>query len=152
MVDLSLYSGFLLFLDISGGELLIIMIAIFIVFGPQRIPELARKVGKGINDIKQATNKIKSEISEEVKDVTDTVKDVSDTVNETTNLRKNVRSKYNEKVKETPQPEVDPYENLEKEKQQQQKKEEQIKKESTKKGSGKKTADNNKDKDTIKNK
>ncbi len=162
MIDLGLYSGFLLFLDISGGELLIIIIAIFVVFGPQKIPELARKVGKGLGEIKHATNKIKAEISEEVKDITDSVKEVSDTVKKTTDMRKNVKDKYNEKVKETPQPEVDPYEELEEERQKEKAERQKSKKSEDPNLSGeddkrKKVEedpikeDKDKDQDTIKN-
>ncbi|MCK5338476.1 MAG: twin-arginine translocase TatA/TatE family subunit [Bacteroidales bacterium] len=42
----------LLFLDISFGEIFIIVAVIFIIFGPQKIPEIARKVGKGMREIK----------------------------------------------------------------------------------------------------
>ncbi len=51
-----------LFFDISSGELLIIILALFVVFGPRQIPEIARKVGKGVNEIKRVSNDIKDEI------------------------------------------------------------------------------------------
>jgi len=51
-----------LFFDISSGELIIIVAAIFLVFGPKKIPEIARKIGKGINEVKKASNDIKDEI------------------------------------------------------------------------------------------
>jgi len=63
----------LLFLDISGGELLIILIVAFLVFGPQRIPEIARKIGRGMSEIKKASNQIRNEINKEVKDVKNSV-------------------------------------------------------------------------------
>ena len=56
----------LLFLDISFGEIFIIVAVIFIVFGPQKIPEIARKVGKGMREIKKASSDIKREINQEV--------------------------------------------------------------------------------------
>jgi len=56
----------LLFLDISFGEIFIIMAVIFIVFGPQRIPEIARKVGKGLREVRKASTEIKREINQEV--------------------------------------------------------------------------------------
>ena len=55
----------LLFLDISFGEIFIIVAVIFIIFGPQKIPEIARKVGKGMREIKKASNEIKREINRE---------------------------------------------------------------------------------------
>ena len=56
----------LLFLDISFGEIFIIIVVIFIVFGPQKIPEFARKFGKGMREIKKASTEIRREINREV--------------------------------------------------------------------------------------
>ncbi|MEA3476537.1 MAG: twin-arginine translocase TatA/TatE family subunit [Bacteroidota bacterium] len=56
----------LLFLDISGGEILLVIIVIFVVFGPSKIPEIARTLGKGFNEVRNASNQIKKEINQEV--------------------------------------------------------------------------------------
>ncbi len=56
----------LLFLNISGGEILVILVVIYLVFGPKKIPELARMLGKGINEMRRATNEIKEEINREI--------------------------------------------------------------------------------------
>jgi len=56
-----------LFFDISTGEILIILIVVFIVFGPSKIPELSKKIGRGIYEIKRASNEIKREIDTEVR-------------------------------------------------------------------------------------
>jgi sec-independent protein translocase protein TatA len=56
----------LLFLDISFGEIFIVITVIFIIFGPQKIPELARKFGKGMREIKKASSEIQREINREV--------------------------------------------------------------------------------------
>ena len=56
----------LFFLDISFGEIFIIITVIFIIFGPQKIPEIARKVGKGVRQIKKASTEIQREINTEV--------------------------------------------------------------------------------------
>lgn len=55
----------LLFLDISFGEIFIIVAVIFIIFGPQKIPEIARKVGKGMREVKKASSEIQREINRE---------------------------------------------------------------------------------------
>lgn len=53
----------LLFLgDLGGGELLLIMVVILIFFGANKIPELARGLGKGIREFKDASREIRSEI------------------------------------------------------------------------------------------
>jgi sec-independent protein translocase protein TatA len=57
----------LLFFDISGGELFVILLVAFIVFGPSKIPEVARKIGKGMNEIRRASDEIKREINKETR-------------------------------------------------------------------------------------
>ncbi|GAB3233332.1 hypothetical protein GCM10027346_21230 [Hymenobacter seoulensis] len=53
----------LLFLgDLGGGELMLIMVVILIFFGANKIPELARGLGKGIREFKDASREIRSEI------------------------------------------------------------------------------------------
>lgn len=57
-------------LFISGAEIAIILFIALIFFGADKIPDFARNLGKGLNEIKQATNDIKREIrssSESVK-------------------------------------------------------------------------------------
>ena len=42
---------------------MLIVLAIFLIFGPDKIPGLARSMGKFINEIKHATDDIKKEIN-----------------------------------------------------------------------------------------
>ncbi len=53
--------NFILF--ISGGEIFLILFIVVMVFGADKIPEVARGLGKGMRVLKDATNDIKSEIS-----------------------------------------------------------------------------------------
>lgn len=53
----------LLFFDFGSGEIMLIILAIFLIFGPDKIPGLARNMGKFINEIKHATDDIKKEIN-----------------------------------------------------------------------------------------
>lgn len=55
----------LLFFDFGSGEILLIILAVFLIFGPDKIPELARNLGKFVNDIKRASEDIKTEINRE---------------------------------------------------------------------------------------
>ncbi|WP_375238220.1 twin-arginine translocase TatA/TatE family subunit [Aurantibacter sp.] len=50
-------------LFISGGEIGVIILIIVMVFGADKIPEIARGLGKGIKQVKNATNDIKYEIT-----------------------------------------------------------------------------------------
>ncbi len=61
--------SFILLFGISGGEIFIILLLILILFGPKKIPEIARSLGKGINEIKKVQRDINAEIhrySEEI--------------------------------------------------------------------------------------
>lgn len=61
----------LLFLGNMGGyEILLIMLVILIFFGAKKIPELARGLGKGIREFKDATNEIKDELENGVNEKT----------------------------------------------------------------------------------
>ena len=55
----------LLFLNFLGtGEFVLIAFVFLLLFGPDKIPGLARNLGKGIRRIKDASNDIKQEIHE----------------------------------------------------------------------------------------
>ncbi|MHA6279802.1 Sec-independent protein translocase subunit TatA/TatB [Salinimicrobium sp. CAU 1759] len=49
-------------LFISGAEIAFIMFILVMVFGADKIPEIAKGLGKGMRSIKNATNDIKSEV------------------------------------------------------------------------------------------
>lgn len=54
---------FLLFLgDLGGGEILLILGVILIFFGAKRIPELARGLGQGLREFKDASGQLRGAI------------------------------------------------------------------------------------------
>lgn len=55
----------LLFFDFGSGEIILILLVAFLIFGPDKIPEMARSIGKFINDIKRASEDIKTEVNRE---------------------------------------------------------------------------------------
>ncbi|GEM_PF-1308574 len=57
--------SFLLFLDIGGGELLVILLVAFLLFGPGKMTEMAKKIGKAVHDLRKATNDMTREIQNE---------------------------------------------------------------------------------------
>jgi len=52
-----------IFLFISGGEIAFILFIAIMVFGADKLPEIARGLGKGMRTLKDATNDIKQEIT-----------------------------------------------------------------------------------------
>ena len=58
-----------IFLAMPGtGEMIMILIAILLLFGGKKIPELMRGIGKGIKDFKNAKDNVSSEIEQGMKD------------------------------------------------------------------------------------
>lgn len=49
-------------------ELIIILVIALIIFGPGKLPELGKSLGKGISEFRKATNGVKKEINEAVKE------------------------------------------------------------------------------------
>ena len=59
----------LLFLgDLGGGEVLVILMAVLMLFGADKIPGIARAFGRGIQEFKDATDHIKNELEQSIKD------------------------------------------------------------------------------------
>lgn len=58
-------------LFISGAEIAFVIFIVIMVFGADKVPEIARGLGKGMRQLKDATNDIKSEITKtaDVKDL-----------------------------------------------------------------------------------
>jgi len=54
----------------QGGEWLIILLLILLLFGAKRLPELARSLGKGVSQFKKAMNEATSEIEKVKGEVT----------------------------------------------------------------------------------
>ena len=73
-----------MFLFISGLEIVFILFIVVMVFGADRIPEIARGLGKGMRQLKDATNEVKAEIQKSAdKQGLDTnfTKDIKDEIN-----------------------------------------------------------------------
>jgi sec-independent protein translocase protein TatA len=51
-----------MYLFISGPEIFVILLIVVMLFGSDKLPEIARGLGKGMRQIKDATNDIKQEI------------------------------------------------------------------------------------------
>ncbi len=47
---------------IGGSEVFLIILAILVLFGAKQLPELARGLGKGVAELKKATDDIKKDV------------------------------------------------------------------------------------------
>jgi len=72
-----MYTGTLLdFLNMGGGEIMLILAVVLLLFGGKKLPELARGLGKGIRDFKDASEGVKREIHRNINSM-DVEKDLS---------------------------------------------------------------------------
>lgn len=72
-------------LFIGGTEIIFILFIVVMVFGADKIPEIARGLGKGMRTLKDATNDIKQEVTKSAKEngIIDT--EVTQSINEELN-------------------------------------------------------------------
>jgi sec-independent protein translocase protein TatA len=56
-----------MFGSLGMPELIVIFVIALIVFGPRKLPELGRSLGRGINEFKRATSSLQSTLEDEVR-------------------------------------------------------------------------------------
>ena len=61
-----MFSSFYLFFEFGAGEIMFIMLVALLLFGGDKLPELARGLGKGIRDFKDASEGVKREITNQI--------------------------------------------------------------------------------------
>ncbi len=70
------------FLFIGTTEIMFILFIVIMVFGADKIPDIARGLGKGMRMLKDATNDIKTEITKSVEKQGIDTKSLTNNVNE----------------------------------------------------------------------
>lgn len=63
-------------LFIGGPEIVIIILVVVMLFGSKKIPEIARGLGKGMRELKDASNEIKKEIRSSANSIKEEVQNV----------------------------------------------------------------------------
>jgi TatA/E family protein of Tat protein translocase len=56
-----------MFGSIGMPELIIILVIALIIFGPRKLPELGRSLGRSIGEFKKASNELRSTLEEEIR-------------------------------------------------------------------------------------
>ncbi len=57
------------FLNLGGGEIIIVVLCVLLFFGTDKLPEMARAFGKGMREMKNATAEIQREIEKGTVDI-----------------------------------------------------------------------------------
>ncbi|MGI6647963.1 MAG: Sec-independent protein translocase subunit TatA/TatB [Bacillota bacterium] len=63
--------------SVGPWELILILVIALIIFGPGKLPEVGRSLGKSINEFKRASVDIKKQIEDEVKEVKQVTEDTT---------------------------------------------------------------------------
>jgi len=61
-------TNILAFMGLGGQEMIFIFVALLLLFGAKKIPELARGLGKGIREFKDATKDVRENIEDGLKE------------------------------------------------------------------------------------
>lgn len=73
---------------IGMPELILILAVALIIFGPKKLPDLAKSLGRAVSEFKNATQDFKESMDDEIKDVKKPFQDVSENINKLDNSRK----------------------------------------------------------------
>jgi len=75
--------GNLLF--ISGQEIFVILLVVLLLFGANKIPEIARGLGKGFREFQKATDEIKREMNNYSEDISKETDDIKKEIEDNSN-------------------------------------------------------------------
>jgi sec-independent protein translocase protein TatA len=67
-------------LFISGQEIVILALAVLLLFGSKKIPEMARGLGKGMREFRKAADDIKRELNESAPDLKEELKEMGNNI------------------------------------------------------------------------
>ncbi|MFY1045898.1 Sec-independent protein translocase subunit TatA/TatB [Chryseobacterium sp. GP-SGM7] len=96
-------------MELSIGEMALIAIAIVVLFGPDKLPQIARDLGAGVRKMRGAVDDIKSEIMKEtdnpvseIKREIEKVKDAAKDFNPMKNIEENILKEESSNAQEAP--------------------------------------------------
>ena len=88
--------------QLGFSEMLVIFIVALLVFGPKKLPELGKSLGKGIREFKKATEELKSNWEDQVKDIAQPLNDVKRDIH---NMGQNLKTDLYKHLEPSPEPE-----------------------------------------------
>ena len=64
-----------LFLNLGGGEVVMILLVVLLLFGGKGVPNLAKSLGKGIREFKDAANGLQKDLQDNTGNITSTIQE-----------------------------------------------------------------------------
>jgi TatA/E family protein of Tat protein translocase len=89
--------------QLGFSEMLMIFVIALLVFGPKKLPELGKSLGKGIREFKKATEELKSNWEDHVKDIAEPLNDMKRDIHSMGQSIKTDVYNHMEKAVEAPQ-------------------------------------------------
>lgn len=96
-------------MELGIGEMLVIALAIVVLFGPDKLPEIARGLGQGVRKMRGTVEELKSEIMKEadnplneIKKEIDKVKQSAEELNPLNDIKKSASIDLDDKPKVNP--------------------------------------------------
>ncbi len=87
--------GTILFL--SGQHIFLVMIVVLLLFGADKMPEVAKGLAKGMQDLKKATDDIKKEFEASTKEIRNNVSDIQSSIRkDASDFSENIRKNAND--------------------------------------------------------
>ncbi len=74
--------GAIILLGLGSVEIIVIIVAILLLFGADKMPEIFRTFSKGMQEVRRATDDIKREFDESVGDIQNDLLEVTEEVSE----------------------------------------------------------------------
>ncbi len=71
------------FLFISGQEIFVILLVVLLLFGANKIPEIAKGLGRGMREFRKAADDIKREMNDHTGDLKKDIKEMKDEIGKT---------------------------------------------------------------------
>ena len=84
---------------IGGGEILLILFAVLMLFGANSIPDIAKTLGKTVREFNKATEEIKKEFNDATSDIRNDINDVTNTVKDEARKVKDEADSFNDSTK-----------------------------------------------------
>lgn len=81
----------------GGGEILVVLLAALLLFGADKMPEIAKGLAKGMREFRKVSNDIKREFEESTQDIRNDINDVTaDVKKNAEEVNKNIRNYIDE--------------------------------------------------------